>query len=73
MEYWAYENWRALGHKLVIHISICGHCNKGMGVRGGAASPNGKWHGPFKSIQDAKSAVLSVEAKFHNCAVGCRG
>jgi hypothetical protein len=55
--FWAYENWRAHGHRATIHRADCGSCNQGAGVHGGGQTPNGKWHGPFRSSDDARSAV----------------
>ena len=32
---WAYENWRAHGHRATVHRGECSMCNEGAGVHGG--------------------------------------
>jgi hypothetical protein len=66
-DYWVYEHWRAHGHRATIHRSDCGSCNKGAGVHGGGQTPNGQWLGPFRSSDDARSAV-SRKAEVRDCA-----
>lgn len=44
MRYFAYENWRARGHVVKIHISECPFCKDGTGLSGGTRSDNGRWH-----------------------------
>jgi len=52
--YWVYENWRARGHKAVIHLDECGFCNNGRGVTTGTRPDNGRWKGPFPSPETAR-------------------
>ncbi len=42
--FWAYENWRAHGHRVTVHQSDCPYCMDGHGVAGGTRKDNGKWH-----------------------------
>lgn len=50
--FWAYENWRAHGHRVTVHSAECPYCNFGRGVRGGTRADNGKWHelGEFSEV-----------------------
>jgi hypothetical protein len=67
-DFWAYENWRAHGHRLTIHRGECGACHHGAGVHGGGQTPNGTWHGPFRSADEARSAVTSGSVEVRDCA-----
>jgi hypothetical protein len=53
--HWAYENWRANGHKLIVHKAECRFCNNGKGLSGGTRPDNGTWHnlGDFGSPTEA--------------------
>jgi hypothetical protein len=64
--FWVYENWRAHGHRATVHRSDCRSCNSGAGVHGGTLTPNGKWHGPYQSLDEARSAA-SRDAKLREC------
>jgi hypothetical protein len=44
MIFYAYENWRAHGHRVTVHTASCAFCNDGRGARGGSRADNGKWH-----------------------------
>jgi hypothetical protein len=66
--YYTYENWRARGHKAVVHAGACGFCNHGKGLAGGTRADNGKWHGPFDSLVSAQGAVRGVTPQVHSCA-----
>ncbi len=68
--YWVYENWRARGHKAVVHKAVCGFCNSGHGLAGGTARENGRWIGPFKSRREAMTAANSTGGYviIHSCA-----
>jgi hypothetical protein len=35
MTWYVYENWRARGHRMVLHRVNCGHCHYGVGQTGG--------------------------------------
>jgi len=66
-----YENWRARGHKAIIHRASCGDCNDGHGKGGGTSARNGQWHGPYSTLQQAQaaSALLRnvVDRREHRC------
>jgi hypothetical protein len=53
--YWAYENWRANGHRVTVHDAACRFCNHGNGLNGGTRADNGTWHklGDFASASEA--------------------
>lgn len=54
MAYYVYENWRARGHKAVIHKGDCPFCKNGNGLSGnGTRIDNGAWHGPFDQLNQA--------------------
>ncbi len=60
MTYWIYENWRAHGHKAVIHDGSCGFCNEGSGRAGGTDPKNGRWHGPFNGVDGARNFAATL-------------
>ena len=68
MEFYIYENWVA-EQKAVIHIGSCGYCNYGQGchinIRG---NRNGKWHGPFYSLEEAKNAAKNTGRPVRPCS-----
>ena len=64
--FWVYENWRADGHRATVHRSDCSSCNSGAGVHGGGQTPNGKWNGPYQSVDEARTAA-SRDAKLRQC------
>jgi hypothetical protein len=41
--YFAYENWRADGHRVTVHLAHCPFCNDGSGLAGGTSAQNGQW------------------------------
>lgn len=70
MNFFVYENWRARGHKGVIHVGSCGSCKNGSGIAGGTASSNGKWHSPVPTLVAAQKLVkhLGAYEVIHRCA-----
>ena len=60
--YWAYENWRADGHRMTVHASHCPFCKDGQGVRGGTARANGAWRslGECSSREEALGRAASL-------------
>jgi hypothetical protein len=69
MEFWVYQNWRASGHKAVVHRASCAFCSAGRGLAGGTRSDNGRWVGPHPSEEVAKAAAANTggEVKLHRC------
>ena len=65
MNYWVYENWVARS-KAVVHLGSCPFCNDGAGlgtnVRG---ERNGKWHGPFQTIDEAQAVAAATNRPTH--------
>lgn len=69
MVFWVYENWIAES-KAVIHGADCAFCNNGAGAgRNTRGAKNGKWHGPFPSLDDAETAALQTRrpVRRHSC------
>jgi hypothetical protein len=66
---WAYENWRAHGHRATIHLEGCDHRNGGQGAHGGGESPNGKWHGPFDDYQEARDRFNRKPIEIRRCHI----
>ena len=77
MIFYAYENWRAHGHRITVHAASCPFCNDGRGARGGTRADNGKWHklGEFSSAKDAlgwASRMIPGTTARLCAAAGCR-
>ena len=67
--FFVYENWTA-EHKAVIHSGSCGYCQEGRGCHENPLrNRNGKWHGPFDSLEEAGMAAKNTgrPVRFHNC------
>jgi hypothetical protein len=57
MGYWVYENWTAES-KAVVHSGDCGYCHDGNGCHEHKLGErNGKWHGPFGTVEQAMEAA----------------
>lgn len=67
ISYHVYENWRAQGHYAKVHLSHCGQCKNGQGTHPGAGNSNGKWHGPFASLNEATAAAHKASRVVSNC------
>lgn len=65
MQYWAYENWRAHGHRTTIHEAICSFCQNGKGLAGGTRPDNGEWHnlGEFERQDEAMAHACTLFPK----------
>jgi hypothetical protein len=55
-DFFIYENWHAGPHKAVLHRSLCGQCNHGKGRPAGHDANHARWHGPYASLSEARSA-----------------
>ena len=69
MSYYVYENWRA-ENKAVIHTGFCGNCNNGRGCHENPLGDrNGRWHGPFDTLDEARRAAQNTGRAFreHRC------
>ncbi len=53
--FYIYENWAAGPHKIVLHRSNCNQCNPN-GHAHGEATDHSRWHGPFRSLDEARDA-----------------
>ena len=64
MTYYIYENWRAGPRKAVIHHGSCVYCNQGTGTSQGNFDPsNGKWHGGFNTLEEARKFQKMMDVK----------
>jgi len=73
MTYFIYENlWgHEYSHSATIHFADCTHCNNGQG-RNDAHIKDGdfsKWHGPFRTFQEAKDVTIKIGWKVKYCRV----
>ena len=53
-EFFVYENWLAGPHKIVLHRGSCGQCNHGKGRPAGHDANHARWHGPYRSLAEAR-------------------
>lgn len=70
MTFHIYENWRAGPHRAVIHHATCPFCDLGRGLRDGTDPENGRWHGPYASLDEARLAQQQFrvdERTEHHC------
>jgi 4-hydroxy-tetrahydrodipicolinate synthase len=58
--FFVYENWLAGPHKIVLHRSTCNQCNHGKGHPAGQAANHSRWHGPFTTLDEARTASRSI-------------
>lgn len=72
MTFYVYENWRA-DDKTVVHCADCRYCNHGKGIGTGTrGDDNGKWHGEFKTFDEAKKFALSLNREMNNFCSVCK-
>jgi len=55
-DFYVYENWLAGPHKIVLHRSGCGQCNHGKGRPVGHDANHARWHGPYRTLSEAREA-----------------
>lgn len=67
MAYFVYENWRARGHKAIVHRGTCHFCNDGRGVTTGTRSDNGRWHGPYSTAEQAFDRASATGGRVGTC------
>lgn len=60
VDFYIYENWLAGPHKIVVHRSSCGQCNRGKGRPAGHDANHSKWHGPYPTLHEARGAAQSM-------------
>ena len=60
VEFYIYENWHAGPHKAVLHRASCGQCNSGKGRPAGHDANHARWHGPFATLSEARSASQTM-------------
>ncbi|MBV9573483.1 MAG: 4-hydroxy-tetrahydrodipicolinate synthase [Acidobacteriales bacterium] len=54
INFYIYENWLAGPHKVVLHRSSCAQCNNGKVRAAGSDADHSRWHGPFKTVGEAR-------------------
>jgi 4-hydroxy-tetrahydrodipicolinate synthase len=59
-EFFIYENWAAGPHKIVLHRATCGQCSHGKGRPSGHDLNHARWHGPYPSVAEARSAAHAM-------------
>jgi hypothetical protein len=57
VDFYIYENWLAGPHKIVVHRSTCGQCNHGKGRPAGHDANHARWHGPYTTLAEARTAA----------------
>jgi len=60
-DFFVYENWTAGPRKIVLHRSSCGQCNHGKGRPTGHDANHAKWHGPYTSLSEARTASQVIQ------------
>jgi 4-hydroxy-tetrahydrodipicolinate synthase len=59
-EFFIYENWAAGPHKIVLHRATCGQCSHGKGRPSGHDLNHARWHGPYPTMAEARSAAHAM-------------
>lgn len=59
-EFFIYENWAAGPHKIVLHRATCGQCSHGKGRPSGHDLNHARWHGPYPTVAEARSAAHAM-------------
>ena len=59
-EFFIYESWAAGPHKIVLHRGSCGQCSHGKGRPSGHDLNHARWHGPYSSAGEARSAAHTM-------------
>jgi len=60
VDFYIYENWQAGPHKIVVHRSTCGQCNRGKGRPAGHDANHSRWHGPYATLSEAREAAHNI-------------
>jgi len=70
--YYVYENWRARGHKAIVHKGNCAFCIDVTGLsRPGTRPDRGTWHGPYDTKVEADNVASSLGAEFVSSHLCC--
>ncbi len=55
MHLYVYQNWRVESKpRATIHFATFSFCNNGKGIHPNADTSNGRWHGPFGTVEQAR-------------------
>jgi len=60
IDFYIYESWLAGPHKAVLHRSNCGQCNHGKGRPAGHDANHARWHGPYMTLSEARTAAQQM-------------
>jgi len=60
VEFFIYENWAAGPHKIVLHRGSCGQCSHGKGRPAGHDTNHARWHGPYATLAEARTAAHAM-------------
>jgi 4-hydroxy-tetrahydrodipicolinate synthase len=60
VNFYIYENWLAGPHKIVLHRSTCGQCNHGKGRPAGHDANHARWHGPYATLSEGRTAARDM-------------
>ena len=60
VEFFIYENWAAGPHKIVLHRGSCGQCGHGKGRPAGHDTNHARWHGPYATLAEARTAAHAM-------------
>jgi len=65
MTYHIYQSWTV--HKARVHFSDRGFCNNGKGIHPDAGTNNGRWLGPFPTLDEALHAAQATGEPVSKC------
>lgn len=50
-----------------VHIGKCGFCKGGLGIKGKRNESDCRWHGPFRTLHEAKDRAKSTGKRMSPC------
>jgi len=57
--FYVYENWT--NKRARLHGAECSYCKGGRGTQGSTNDKNGEWHGPFASVEQARTKLATLD------------
>jgi len=67
VSFYIYENWVAEGHKARIHFGHCSYCKFGHGIHETTNERNGRWLGPYNTLQEALVSAQNTGGVVSKC------